>query len=471
MNKKCQIFTPEDYVEELLDTVGYTEKLYGKKILENSCGDGKILIGIVQRYILDCRNRGFSNTKIRNGLSNDIFGVEIDTEQYKKCLDNLNQTLSENGIVKIKWNIKNEDYLNSKDETLYQYIVGNPPYITYKEMDTEDQIKLKQNYNSCKKGKFDYCYAFIEKSINSLDTNGRMSYLIPSSIFKTVFGANLRAEMKPYVESIRDYTQEKMFNNALVKSAIVVLSKDRTVDEVHYVDVSMNSSLDIQTALLKNKWVFAENIGNGNRRFGDYFKVSHAVATLLNAAYVLKDGRYIAHNQYIECEGCNIESEVVRDTAAPRSLRYNKNEKIIFPYTYENNLLRRYTAEEFAIKFPEATKYLNKFRDELDKRKSDDSLEWFEYGRSQALSKLNSEKLLISTVITTELQVYNLPQECIPYAGMYIIPRDDNDDITLERAETILRDRRFMQYVLDVGIHISGNSLRITSKDVENYRF
>lgn len=43
MNKKCQVFTPENYVKELLDGVGYTHELYGKKILENSCGDGNIL--------------------------------------------------------------------------------------------------------------------------------------------------------------------------------------------------------------------------------------------------------------------------------------------------------------------------------------------------------------------------------------------------------------------------------------------
>lgn len=36
MNKKCQIFTPENYVIELLDSVGYTENLYGKKILDKT---------------------------------------------------------------------------------------------------------------------------------------------------------------------------------------------------------------------------------------------------------------------------------------------------------------------------------------------------------------------------------------------------------------------------------------------------
>ena len=60
MNKKCQVFTPENYVRELLDSVGYTHNLYGKKILENSCGDGNILVAVVQRYIDDCKENGLS---------------------------------------------------------------------------------------------------------------------------------------------------------------------------------------------------------------------------------------------------------------------------------------------------------------------------------------------------------------------------------------------------------------------------
>ena len=236
MNKKCQAFTPNDYVKELLDSVGYIDNLYGKKILENSCGDGNILVEVVQRYIDDCRVQGFSRTKIKNGLLRDVYGVEIDPEQYIKCIENLNHVLEVNQIEFIKWKIFNEDYLRKDDGMQYQFIVGNPPYITYKEMKKKEQIFLKEQFKSCKKGKFDYCYAFIEKSIDALDNNGKMSYLIPSSIFKTVFGEKLRNCMKPYIEEIRDFTQEKMFNNALVKSAIMVLNKTRNIDEVHYID-------------------------------------------------------------------------------------------------------------------------------------------------------------------------------------------------------------------------------------------
>ena len=51
--EKYQVFTPPDYVEKLLDAIGYKDNLMGKLILENSCGDGNILVAIVQRYIDD----------------------------------------------------------------------------------------------------------------------------------------------------------------------------------------------------------------------------------------------------------------------------------------------------------------------------------------------------------------------------------------------------------------------------------
>ena len=36
MANNCKIFTPEEYVEELLDAVEYREHLYGQSVLENS---------------------------------------------------------------------------------------------------------------------------------------------------------------------------------------------------------------------------------------------------------------------------------------------------------------------------------------------------------------------------------------------------------------------------------------------------
>lgn len=471
MNKKCQVFTPENYVMELLDIVGYKHNLYGKKILENSCGDGNILVAVVQRYIDDCVINGLSKTKIKNGLAKDIYGIEIDGKQHKKCIDNLNKVLKRNNINQVDWKIFKKNYLRWDENIQFQYIVGNPPYITYRELKKKEQLYVKNNFETCVDGKFDYCYAFIEKSIKSLAGDGKMSYLIPSSIFKTVFGYNLRTFMKPYIAEIKDYTQVKIFDRALVKSSIILLDKQYRRNILYYRDMTFGKKLEISVRQLSEKWIFCEETKVGERRFGEYFKVSHVVATLLNKAYVLPEGKYKEVEHGYVCNNHVIEREVVRDTETPRTLRYSKHEKIIFPYTYDGNGVVRFADGEFEYLYPGATAYLSDFRKELDKRKSDKSARWYEYGRSQALTGLNSKKLLISTVVTNAVEVYELKQNCIPYAGMYIVECADNKEYTLNDAIQILKSNEFMQYVLKVGIPISGKSVRITSKDVENFMF
>lgn len=470
MNKKCQVFTPENYVEELLDSVDYKHQLYGKKVLENSCGDGNILVAVVRRYIIECRKEGLSRTKIKNGLCKDIYGVEIDPEQHKRCIENLNEVLKEEKIESVNWKVYNVNYLRWVAGLKFDFVVGNPPYITYKELKKEEQEYLKLNFESCAKGKFDYCYAFIEKSIRDMNSTGRMAYLIPSSIFKTVYGLNLRNIIKPYIEEIKDYTLEKVFNNALVKSSIMILNYNRNSNILLYVDMTCDIKRKIIVDNLGNKWFFTNTISNGKHRLGDYFQISHVVATLLNEVFVLKDKNYKKIDGYYLCDGHNIEAEMVRETATPRSLRYKKTEKIIFPYGYQNGQLIRYTETQFVQKFPGTASYLNKFRKRLDERESDHNAKWFEYGRSQALAGLDREKLLMSTVVTDNVNVYKLSRECIPYAGVYIVPLDNNK-FTLNDAVEILESSDFMKYVLDVGIHINGKSIRITSKDIADYIF
>ena len=53
IKQKCQIFTPAEKVSRMLDMAGYEDNLFGKKVLENSCGDGEFLVQIAERYITD----------------------------------------------------------------------------------------------------------------------------------------------------------------------------------------------------------------------------------------------------------------------------------------------------------------------------------------------------------------------------------------------------------------------------------
>ena len=56
----------------------------------------------------------------------------------------------------------------------------------------------------------------------------------------------------------------------------------------------------------------------------------------------------------------------------------------------------------------------------------------------------------------------------IPYSGIYIIAIKDK---TLEEADKILKSKEFFNYIEGKGINASGNSLRITSQDINEFMF
>ncbi|MNW56542.1 hypothetical protein D3C74_342670 [compost metagenome] len=113
-------------------------------------------------------------------------------------------------------------------------------------------------------------------------------------------------------------------------------------------------------------------------------------------------------------------------------------------------------------------KYLRSFYDKLQKRASDKSVKWFEYGRTQALAHLNQEKLLVSTVVTKQVKVYNISEQDIPYSGIYITKKTE---LGLDFAKRVLGSNEFFEYANSIGINASGSSFRITAKDINNYLF
>ena len=470
IKEKCQIFTPVDIVAKMLDLSGYSNDVVGKTILENSCGNGEFLAEITERYIRDAISSGISLEGICKGLERDIVAYEIDKELISVCKNRLNSITLRYNISDIQWNIHCGSFLSKEVTGKYDYIIGNPPYIAYPDLPENERKELKSIFSTCKKGKFDYSYAFIEKSFDMLKTGGKLVYIIPSNIFKNVFAEELRKLIKGDLTTVIDFPQDKVFSGVLVSPAIIVVEKSIGSDHLSYTKVlgGKETANLISKEKLVGKWVF-DALNTEGRRVGKHFKVSNSIATLCNRVFVLKSG-YFESNFYCIGED-KIESAILKKTTGPKSKRSKKEkeEYLIFPYRYDQNgILVHYTEEEMREYFPSAMQYLDNHRAELDARDTDESAAWFEYGRSQALQNPPQKMIIISSVISEDTKAYLLKGGEIPYAGLYITP---TGKITLEYLLKKLNSKSFKEYISCVGVSVSGSSKRITTKDIENFAF
>lgn len=466
MANHCKVFTTSAYAKELLDAADYRCGLFGRRVLENSCGDGHVLMEIVRRYISDCIARKMPLSLIKNGLERDITGYELEREHYENCIRNLNETAAQYHIENIKWDIHLSDALRS-GKGKFCYVLGNPPYITYKDLEDEEKTYIRANFSTCRKGKFDYYYAFVEDGLRSLQDHGILAYIIPSSIYKNVSANDLRALIKEDATDVYDYTSEKKFKNAVTSSTILVLKKNSGADHLRYHDVLNRKSFAIRKELLQNKWNFVENeTVSGEYRFGDYFKISNCIATLCNEAFIVDeyeemDGGYRV-GDYI------LEPQLIRNACSMKSIRSGRRKKIIFPYHVINGIPMHIEEEEFQRRYPGVYAHLYQFKEKLLRRKSEKTVAWYEYGRSQAIRYMQEKKLMIPSVLTGKVECAVLDEDTIPYAGFYIRA---GKEMTLQRARQILESQEFWEYISKRSINSTGRSKRVSVKEIQNYMF
>lgn len=316
--EKCQIFTPDDIVKKMLDHLGYINNLYGKTILESSCGNGQFLKEIVRRYIKDCIQNGLSMTEIRAGLSRDIFGIELDRVQYYECLEALNAITDSYNIKRVCWKIKNADALRDPYLCTFDFVIGNPPYVSYWDLDKSEREFIEEKYSTCRFGAWDYSYAFLQDGFNHLNSSGQMVYIIPNSMFKTKSGRAIRNLLRPYLMEVLDFTTTNVFEKVLTSPAIIVIKRNIQNAQINYRDLSKASTIAVPRSNLDNEWLFEcqKQMEKAKFRFGDFFRISTSVATQCNKAFVLTNGCIIG-NYYVLGEN-NIEKDAIRMAASPR---------------------------------------------------------------------------------------------------------------------------------------------------------
>ncbi len=138
----------------------------------------------------------------------------------------------------------------------FDFIIGNPPYIRYKNMSLEVRKFLKNNFSCCNVGLFDLYYAFVEWSYNKLAKNGQLVYLIPNSVYKSKSAVKLRNILKAELVRVIDYKKSSLFDNVMTTSTIIHIQKGCRSDFFVYSDDSDKNIKINKCNLNDEKWLF-----------------------------------------------------------------------------------------------------------------------------------------------------------------------------------------------------------------------
>jgi SAM-dependent methyltransferase len=232
------------------------------KILDPACGSGsfltKALKTIYEKYE-DFDSRADSQSIKTEILLNNIYGVDLDTQAVElaklnlliEALDKKAKLPDLTGNIRVgnslisgaeaelkkyfgaSW--RDKQPFNWQDEFSevfknggYDVVIGNPPYISARELDVKDKDFFEEIYHSAK-DQYDIYTIFIEKSLNLLKEGGLLSFIIPNKFLITKYGLAIRKYIFENSEVInfKNYSEEKVFPEASVYPVVIVLRKTK----------------------------------------------------------------------------------------------------------------------------------------------------------------------------------------------------------------------------------------------------
>lgn len=194
-NKYGQYFTIDFIADFMVSLISHAKD---SKVVEPSCGKGVFLDNLVKQ--------GFSN----------ITAYEIDT------------------TLGAKYDfIKFMSFLSVPTSEKYSVVIGNPPYIRWKNLEAELKSELETNplWNKYFNSLCDYLFIFILKSIEHLEENGELIFICTEYWMNTTHSVSLRNYMcqNGYFTEIYHFKETPLFEKVTASFIIFkfVKSKER----------------------------------------------------------------------------------------------------------------------------------------------------------------------------------------------------------------------------------------------------
>lgn len=175
--KYGQYFTEEVIADYMVSLITHPVDC---RVLEPSCGEGVFLSKL--------SSHGFSNTK----------GYEVDTS-----------------LAKAVGNVTYSSFLSVPTSEKYDVVIGNPPYIRWKNLEDELKAELQDNalWNRYFNSLCDYLFIFILKSIEHLTEGGELIFICSDYWMNSTHSDTLRNYMvaNGFFERIYHFKEAPLF--------------------------------------------------------------------------------------------------------------------------------------------------------------------------------------------------------------------------------------------------------------------
>lgn len=386
------------------------------KVIDPACGCGNILIAAIDRIARINEITPLEATEY-------IYGIDIDEKNiyYAKILIELwclEQGCDTDGI---NFNIKCADSLTSDWFNLeYDYIIGNPPYVNYRQINKAKKEIYSSMYLSAN-GMYNLSHVFIEKAVSKLAPNGKMVFITINNILYSEGSAKLRKliDSKGIYREIIDLGETPVFA-VKVKTCILTV-ENKNDNRLMYTKSSYGDNPESFLTQINlqpcSSWMgnTEQNSELINSICSHPFKlkgyVKGSIATLKDDVFIVNDDKGVK----IDGSNFKLEEDVIKKVYMGSKM-ITKN--IIYPYYPDGKIIPE---QELAQNFPNTYKYLLSRKSELETRDNGkpNPVSWYAYGRVQGIPLYN--KVLIAGTYNKEPNFYKpAHQDALVHGGVAI---------------------------------------------------
>lgn len=331
----------------------------------------------------------------------------------------------------------------------FDAIIGNPPYVRIQNLQKYniEEIKYYQSpsfgYEVAKKATFDKYFLFIQRAIELLNQNGRLGYIVPHKFFLTKGGEELRRFITTncQLSKIIHFGVTQVFPVKSTYTAILIIQKERKeafefkrIKKISPEALSnVNGFIEYKSSSFSSTpWIFlspkTEAIFNkfNNEQFiplSEVAEINVGLQTSADKIYIFKPEEETKDTYIFIKNGKKYEVEkricvsAIYDLSFDLFDRLDGNAQIIFPYKVLDDHAELIGEEDFRCNFPLAWEYLNINKASLEKRNlQGNNPKWYQYGRSQSLSKFHNNHKLVWSVLAKSAP-YTLDQNDLQFTG------------------------------------------------------